>query len=139
MNLNPAERSKAMAGGLFLLGLGLGLALGMVLLLAGSARAYPSGQAPGDSAHHAQPDGPAADKVLRARSQSLLGNPAAALKAAQEAIKQLERQQRRQRQEIFDVEDEIEARRDALIDALEKQMHQRSSSHQLFRVRWSLA
>ncbi len=84
VNLNPAERSKAMAGGFFLLGLGLGL--GMVLLLAGSARAYPPGQAPGDAAQHAQPDGPAADKVLRARSQSLLGNPAAALKAAQEAI-----------------------------------------------------
>jgi integrase len=46
--------------------------------------------------------------------------------------------QRRQRQEIFDVEDEIESRRDALIDALEQQMHQKSSSHLLFRIRWRL-
>lgn len=77
-------------------------------------------------------------RLKQAKRDSRLATSVEAQKAAQEAIKQLERQQRRQRQEIFDVEDEIEARRDALIDALEKQMYQRSSSHQLFRVRWSL-
>lgn len=59
-------------------------------------------------------------------------------KQAQEKVKQLERQQRRQRQEIFDVEDEIEERRDSLINALEQQMHQRSNSHQLFWIRWQI-
>ncbi|MDO6563859.1 SNF2-related protein [Amphritea sp. 1_MG-2023] len=59
-------------------------------------------------------------------------------KQAQEELKQLERKQRHQRQDIFDVEDQIEARRDQLIEALEQQMHQRSSSHQLFRIRWRL-
>ena len=78
-------------------------------------------------------------RLKQAKRDSRLATSVETQKEAQEAIKQLERQQRRQRQEIFDVEDEIEARRDALIDALEKQMHQRSSSHQLFRVRWSLA
>jgi hypothetical protein len=78
-------------------------------------------------------------RLKQAKRDSRLANSVEAQKQAQEAIKQLEKQQRRQRQDIFDVEDEIEARRDALIDALEKQMHQRSSSHQLFRVRWSLA
>lgn len=59
-------------------------------------------------------------------------------KAAQETLKQLERQQRRDRQTIFDVQDEIEEKRDALIDALERQMHQKSQTHRLFRVRWEL-
>lgn len=59
-------------------------------------------------------------------------------KEAQQMLKSLEKQQRRQRQEIFDVEDQIEERRDQLISALEKQMHQHSSSHQLFRIRWQL-
>lgn len=59
-------------------------------------------------------------------------------KAAQEALKTLERQQRRDRQAIFDVQDEIEEKRDALIDALEHQMHRKSQTHRLFRVRWEL-
>lgn len=59
--------------------------------------------------------------------------------AIQDEIKALERQQRRQRQEIFDVEDEIEAKRDALIAALERRLNQRSHSVPLFRIRWRLA
>lgn len=59
-------------------------------------------------------------------------------KEAQEAIKRLERTQRRQRQEIFDVEDAIEARRDQHIDALEQQMHQKSSTQKLFTIRWRI-
>lgn len=58
--------------------------------------------------------------------------------AAQEEIRTLERHQRRQRQEIFDVEDAIEARRDALIAALERRINQRSRSIPLFRIRWTL-
>ena len=58
--------------------------------------------------------------------------------AVQEDIRNLERLQRRQRQEIFDVEDEIEARRDALIAALERRLNQHSHSVPLFRVRWRL-
>lgn len=46
--------------------------------------------------------------------------------------------QRRQRQEIFDVEDEIEAKRDALIAALERRLNQRSHSVPLFRIRWRI-
>jgi hypothetical protein len=57
----------------------------------------------------------------------------------QEEIKVLEGQQRRQRQEIFDVEDEIEAKRDALIAALARRLNQRSHSVRLFRIRWALA
>ena len=46
--------------------------------------------------------------------------------------------QRRQRQEIFDVEDEIEAKRDALFAALERRLNQRSHSVPLFRIRWRI-
>lgn len=59
--------------------------------------------------------------------------------AIQEQVKSLERQQRRQRQEIFDVEDAIEAKRDALIAALERRLNQSSRSVPLFRVRWRLS
>ena len=56
----------------------------------------------------------------------------------QEQLKTLERQQRRQRQEIFTVEDGIEARRDQLIEALEKRLKQKTLVHPLFRIRWQL-
>ena len=78
-------------------------------------------------------------QIKEAKRQSRLAESVEDQKHAQEEIKRLSKLQRRQRQEIFDVEDEIEARRDALIDALERQMHQSSSTHHLFRIRWRLA
>lgn len=77
-------------------------------------------------------------QIKEAKRQSRLAESVEDQKHAQETIKRLSKLQRRQRQEIFDVEDEIEARRDALIDALERQMHQSSSTHHLFRIRWRL-
>ena len=50
----------------------------------------------------------------------------------------LERQQRRQRQEVFDREDEIAIRRDALIAQLEKRLSQTTSVETLFSIRWSV-
>ena len=75
------------------------------------------------------------DAKRRARNAETVEEQA----AIQEEIKAIERQQRRQRQEIFDVEDEIEAKRDALIAALERRLNQRSHSVRLFRIRWRLA
>ena len=43
-----------------------------------------------------------------------------------------------QRQQIFQVEDEIEAKRDAFIDALQKRLNQQSRTLPLFRARWRL-
>ncbi|WP_339889896.1 SNF2-related protein [Neptuniibacter pectenicola] len=77
-------------------------------------------------------------KIKETKRRTRLANSLEEQKAAQEELKQLEKAQRKQRQEIFDVEDEIEQRRDQLIDTLEQQMHQQSSSHQLFRIRWQL-
>lgn len=58
--------------------------------------------------------------------------------ALQKKRRDLEQQQRRQRQRIFDVEDEIRDRRDALIEQLEQRMQQRSSTEELFTVRWQV-
>jgi chromosome segregation ATPase len=56
----------------------------------------------------------------------------------QEKIQKLERQQRRQRQEIFKVEDEIMDKRDQLIDQLEKRLAQRTTTETLFTIRWAV-
>ena len=56
----------------------------------------------------------------------------------QQDIRETETEQRRQRQDIFAVEDEIEARRDALIAALQKRLHRASRNQSLFTVRWSV-
>lgn len=56
--------------------------------------------------------------------------------ALQEKIQKLERQQRRQRQEIFQVEDEIMEKRDQLIDQLERRLAQQTASETLFALRW---
>jgi predicted nucleic acid-binding Zn-ribbon protein len=77
-------------------------------------------------------------KIRDAKKQARTAQTLEEQKAAQERIQQLERQQRRQRQSIFDVEDAIEAKRDLLIDGLEKQMHKTSTTHRLFTIRWRL-
>jgi hypothetical protein len=57
----------------------------------------------------------------------------------QENIQKLERQQRRQRQEIFSVEDEIMVKRDALIDSLEKRLTQHTHTETLFTIHWAVS
>jgi superfamily II DNA or RNA helicase len=54
----------------------------------------------------------------------------------QEEIRGLEKKKRRLRQRIFDVEDEIAAKRDRLIEALERRMRQKTEVQPLFTVRW---
>ena len=70
--------------------------------------------------------------------QSRLATTVQEQKEIQEKIHQLEKKKRRQRQQIFDAEDKIEATRDALIDALEKRMKQKTSVEPLFTIRWSV-
>jgi hypothetical protein len=59
--------------------------------------------------------------------------------AFQTQIRDLEKTQRAQRQRIFDVEDNIKARRDTLIDRLEKRVSQRTATEHLFSIRWTVA
>ena len=56
----------------------------------------------------------------------------------QEKIRELERKQRRQRQEIFDTEDQITEQRDRLIENLERRLSQKTTTSDLFTIRWAV-
>ena len=56
----------------------------------------------------------------------------------QRELSELERLQRRQRQEIFVVEDEIIAKRDELIASLQQRLQEKTSNETLFSVRWQV-
>lgn len=56
----------------------------------------------------------------------------------QEKIRELEKKKRRQRQRIFELEDEIIEKRDSLIFALEKRMVQRTSVEKLYTIKWNV-
>jgi hypothetical protein len=58
--------------------------------------------------------------------------------AIQERVVKLERQQRRQRQEIFDVEDDVQSQREQLIEQLTQRMTQRVATNNLFTVAWTI-
>ncbi len=56
----------------------------------------------------------------------------------QQKIQKLEKQQRRQRQEIFQVEDSIIEKRDDLIAALERRLTQKTEAERLFTIEWAV-
>lgn len=55
-----------------------------------------------------------------------------------EKTRELEAKKRRQRQQIFEVEDQIAEKRDRLIDQLEARMTQKSKTESLFTLRWQV-
>jgi hypothetical protein len=58
--------------------------------------------------------------------------------ALQEKIREMEKKKRRQRQQIFDMEDEITQKRDDLISALERRMTQKAHHESLFTIQWTV-
>jgi ERCC4-related helicase len=56
----------------------------------------------------------------------------------QQEISALEKQQRRQRQEIFAVEDEIIDQRDQLIESLQQRLQEKTETNTLFTLRWQV-
>ncbi len=56
----------------------------------------------------------------------------------QREIAEQERKQRRQRQEIFNVEDEIIEQRHALIDSLQERLQEKTEQQTLFTLRWQV-
>jgi hypothetical protein len=56
----------------------------------------------------------------------------------QEEISAAERKQRKMRQEIFDVEDQINAKRDELVNAIRGKLQQQIVTETLFTIRWRL-
>ena len=57
---------------------------------------------------------------------------------AQETIRELEKKKRSARKRIFETEDEIEKKRDLLIDALQKKLVQDVETQTLFALRWEV-
>jgi hypothetical protein len=60
-------------------------------------------------------------------------------KVVQDQIISLEKAKRRQRQRIFEIEDEIEDKRKTLVAALENRLQQKTVTAPLFTIRWSVA
>lgn len=58
--------------------------------------------------------------------------------AIQQQLQNLEKQQRRQRQDIFRAEDEIMEKRDSLIESLERRLAQHTATETLFTIRWAV-
>ena len=54
----------------------------------------------------------------------------------QNEIREAEKEQRRQRQRIFDLEDDVKDKRDRLITKLEERMTQRTQRETIFTIRW---
>ena len=79
------------------------------------------------------------DQIKALRRQARLAVTLAEQHDIQEKIQKLERQQRRQRQEIFKAEDEIAEKRDALIGSLVRRLAQRTATETLFTIRWVVA
>ena len=75
-------------------------------------------------------------KTLK-REARQASNPEDQLKLQNE-LREAERKQRQLRRGIFDAQDEIEEKRDALIDQLEKRMRQTVTKDHLLSIRWSV-
>jgi hypothetical protein len=56
----------------------------------------------------------------------------------QQDLQDLSKKQKKQRQEIFNVEDEIEGMRDNMIKSIEKRMKQELKQERLFTIHWEL-
>ncbi|EKJ86154.1 helicase-like protein [Leptospira meyeri] len=85
-----------------------------------------------------------AEKALKETKEQIKANQREARQSVtledqhmiQEKIRNLEKLQRKQRQEIFVVEDEIISKRDELISKLEKRLAQKKEIKNLFTIRW---
>jgi hypothetical protein len=88
----------------------------------------------------------AAEEALKNTKASIAqlkreGRKAATLQeqdSIQRELSELERKQRRLRQEIFTVEDEIIAKRDKLIASLQQRLQEKTSNETLFSIRWQV-
>ena len=78
------------------------------------------------------------EQIKALRRQSRQAETLTEQKELQEKIQLLEKKQRRQRQQIFDVEDEINDKRDALIAELEHRLSQKTEHSELFTIRWKV-
>jgi superfamily II DNA/RNA helicase len=78
------------------------------------------------------------EQIKAFRRQSRQAETLTEQKELQEKMQSLEKKQRRQRQQIFDVEDEINDKRDVLISELERRLSQKTQTDELFTLRWKV-
>jgi hypothetical protein len=78
------------------------------------------------------------DQIKVAQREARQATTLAEQQAAQERIAKLERQKTRQRREIYDVEDDIDAKRNQLIDQLTQRMTQQVQTEHLFTLQWAV-
>jgi hypothetical protein len=79
------------------------------------------------------------DQIKVAQREARQAPTLAEQQSLQERIAKLERLQRKQRQEIFDVTDDIQAKREQLIDQLTQRMTQQVQTEHLFTLQWTVA
>lgn len=79
------------------------------------------------------------DKEIReARKVASLASSLADKLEAQKNIKTLESNRKEKRKRLYEAQDEIDSRRDELIQRIEGQLHQQQSLSPLFTIRWNL-
>jgi hypothetical protein len=78
------------------------------------------------------------DQIKVAQREARQATSLAEQQAAQERIAKLERQKTRQRRDIYDVEDDIDAKRNQLIDQLTLRMTQHVTKQSLFTIAWTV-
>jgi len=75
-------------------------------------------------------------QIKAVRRQSRLATTLDEQNDLQQKLTALEKKQRKQRQQIFEVEDQIAEKRDKLIDSLQKRMSQKTKAISLFTIQW---
>jgi predicted nucleic acid-binding Zn-ribbon protein len=75
-------------------------------------------------------------QIKAIRRQSRLATTLDEQNDLQQKLTALEKKQRKQRQQIFEVEDQIAEKRDKLIDGLQKRMSQKTKITSLFTIQW---
>ena len=75
-------------------------------------------------------------QIKAVRRQSRLATTLDEQNELQQKLTELEKKQRKQRQQIFQIEDQIAEKRDLLIDGLQKRMSQKTKIAPLFTIQW---
>lgn len=78
------------------------------------------------------------DKIKELNRQSISANAIEELEKIQLAIKEQEKKRKKIQREIFDIEEEIEERRDALIEELKLAKIQQINENKLFILEWEI-
>jgi len=77
-------------------------------------------------------------EIVEARKAARLMRTLEEKLAGQRRIAALDAERSRKRRTLFEAQDQIDARRDALIAGIEQKLSQRSSREELFAIRWAL-